>query len=958
MNTTQTDISRTDKNVYSKEERIELLLSGLADHAIVICDPMGYILEWDGAASAITGYDAIDAIGQKLDFIFTAADKIAATPSSTLEAALTHGKIEDKRWYLHKNGTRFFASGTITPLYNKDRELRGFSKVFFDDTERQKETERRTLLLTLAQHILESQDIDANLSQDVFEMIRIPFESDIFVNYRIGENGDLYLVTEHGIPDHLKATAARLDAGQAFCGKVAATREPVAANKERICTDPAGSFAKQIGVTAYACHPLLGRDGKVLGTFSLASTTRTEFSHSEIEFLQTVSHCMAIAWDRHQAETQVAVVNAESERRERLYETILSNTPDLTYVFDLQHRFSYANKILLTMWGKTWDEAIGKTCLELGYEPWHAEMHSREIEQVKSTKLPIRGEVPFAGTFGRRIYDYIFVPIFDSNGDVEAVAGTTRDITAMKESQEEMAKLLEAEKHHATLIGQVAKASQSLNVLLSAKSIVNLVTEKARSIIGAHQAVASINTSQDESHQINSISLSEKYANNPNYAEHVNKLENLAKVKGCLTVPLIGKGKQSLGLLQLSDKYEGEFTADDEAILTQLATIAAAGIENATMYEKLQEQDRRKDEFLAMLAHELRNPLAPIRSAVEVLAHSELSQTNIKTLDMMQRQVSHMVHLIDDLLDVSRISSGKIQLKKEIVPLDTIILSALEVSRLGIEANNHELVITKDGKNIQLDADPIRIAQVITNLLNNAAKYTPSGGRIELITEQQGDEAIIRVKDTGVGITADMTSHIFELFTQAGKTLDRAQGGLGIGLAISKQLIEMHGGFISAESDGPDKGALFTLRLPVAKQQKNTADESKNNSNALNTASPRRILVVDDNIDAADMLTMLLQFLGHEVKTVYNGHDAITLASTYQPELVLLDIGLPGMNGYEVAQEFRSNNLISHSILVAITGWGASDDKQRAQNAGFDYHFTKPIEITKIEQLLNQIWDK
>ncbi|RYZ98796.1 MAG: response regulator [Moraxellaceae bacterium] len=664
---------------------------------------------------------------------------------------------------------------------------------------------------------------------------------------------------------------------------------------------------------------------------------------------------MAIAWDRHQAEAQVVTVSAESERHKRLYETILSNTPDLTYVFDLDHRFSYANKILLTMWGKTWDEAIGKTCLELGYEPWHAEMHSREIEQVKKTKLPIRGEVPFAGAFGRRIYDYIFVPILDSNGNVEAVAGTTRDITSLKESQEETAKLLEAEKQHAMLIGQVAEASQSLNALLSAKSIAKLVTEKARAIIGAHQAVASINTSPEQSHDIKSLSLSDKYSTDTKYSNSTTESEINSDTSDSLTVSLIGKGEQNLGWLKLSDKYEGEFTADDEAILTQLAAIAAAGIENATMYEKLREQDRRKDEFLAMLAHELRNPLAPIRSAVSVLSHSDLSELNIKTLSMMERQVSHMVHLIDDLLDVSRISSGKIQLKKEVTQLDQIILSALEVSRLVIDANNHDLVIINDGKNIQLDADPVRLSQVITNLLNNAAKYTPKGGRIELLTEQQGDEAIIQVKDTGVGITPDMTSEIFELFTQAGKTLDRAEGGLGIGLAISKQLVEMHNGTIKAESEGSGKGALFTIRLPVLAQQKEVNTQVAQ-TNSLGSTQAHRVLVVDDNVDAADMLTMLLQFLGHEVKTVYNGYDALTLASDYQPELVLLDIGLPGINGYEVAQEFRSNQSLKKPILIALTGWGTADDKQRAQNAGFDYHFTKPIEIAKIEQLLNQIW--
>ncbi len=818
--------------------------------------------------------------------------------------------------------------------------------------EQQKEAERRALLLSLARRILESPAVDAKLSKDVFEMIREPLESDILFNYKLTSNGDLELLAEVGVPDELKPAAARLNIGQAFCGNVAANKEALAANKERICSDAAGSFVLQMGATAYACHPLFGRDEKVLGTFSVASRTRTEFSLSEIEFLQTVSHFMAIAWDRHQAETQVADLSAESERHKRLYETILSNTPDLTYVFDLNHRFLYANKILLTMWGKTWDEAIGKNCLELGYEPWHAEMHSREIEQVKQTKLPIRGEVPFEGAFGRRIYDYIFVPILDKNGEVEAIAGTTRDITELKQAQEDTAKRLENEKQHAILIGKVAEASQSINRLLSAKSIMQTLAEKARVIICAHKAVVEIHK-PDDNQSIYTESFSEEYLTNA--ASPNNFQTEQSNEKNSISVPLTGKGQQILGSLTLIEKCEGEFSDDDRTILTQLAAIAAAGIENATLYEKLQEQDRRKDEFIAMLAHELRNPLAPIRNAVAVLGQSSLHAPDQKTLHMMERQIGHMVHLIDDLLDVSRISRGKIQLRKEPVNLSAIIESALEVSRLAIATHDHQLIVTHHDNNIQLDADAVRIAQAITNLLNNAAKYTPRGGRIELITKREGDEAIIQVKDNGLGIAPEMKPKIFELFTQASKTEDSGQAGLGIGLAISKHLVEMHNGFLTAESDGEHQGSTFTIRLPICETKNaETIPETICANNAF--VLPHRILIVDDNVDAADTLSMFLQMLGHETQVAYSGPDAIAAVSSYQPHLMLLDIGLPGMNGYEVAREIISVHTENRPFLVALTGWGTMEDKQRAKDAGFDDHFTKPIELQKIVQLLNRIW--
>ncbi|RYY02622.1 MAG: PAS domain S-box protein [Gammaproteobacteria bacterium] len=729
--TAHNQVDATEIDRISREERLGLLVNSLVDHAVIVFDISGKIVEWQGAATRITGFESAEAVGQKLGLIFTEEDQAAGVPAKELATAIRIGKAEDKRWHKRKDGSRFYANGTMTPLYNQAGKLCGFSKVFQDETERFKEAERRGLLLNLARHILESAEFDETLSKTVFDMIRVHLDADILFNYKIATDGSLDLVAEVGTPEKFKAAAQNLSSGQAFCGMVAVSKEPVAANKERIFSDAAGTFVRDMGVTSYVCHPLFGRDGKVLGTFSVGSTYRDEFLPSEVEFLQTVSHFLAIAWDRQQAEQKLVLVSAESERRKRLYETILSNTPDLAYVWNLEHRFTYANEILLKMWGKNWDDAIGKNCLELGYEPWHAEMHDREIEEVKKTKRPVRGEVPFAGTFDRRIYDYILVPVLGPDGEVEAVAGTTRDITAIRESQDEAAKLLESEKHHARLIEKVAEASKTLNTLLSAKSIAQLVTEEARTIIGAHQAVVSLTRTNDWSQSINAVSLSDKYAEyrnfdaqtdgsgiyakvcesnkvmrltqaeleaHPNWKAFSSSAEKHPPMRGWLAVPLIGHGDKNLGLLQLSDKYEGEFTQDDEAILIQLAAVAAAGIENATAYEKLHDQDRRKDEFLATLAHELRNPLAPIRSGVAVLSRSQLPDSNIKTLAMMERQVSHMVHLIDDLLDVSRISSGKVQLKKEQVPLDQIISAALEVSRPVVEASQHELFISGSGK--------------------------------------------------------------------------------------------------------------------------------------------------------------------------------------------------------------------------------------------------------------------
>lgn len=690
--------------------------------------------------------------------------------------------------------------------------------------------------------------------------------------------------------------------------------------------------------------------------------------------------------ERKLAEDNLARVSMESDRRRRLYETILANTPDLAYVFDLNHRFTYANEVLLKTWGRSWENAIGKTCLELGYQPWHAQLQDREIDLVKETKKPVRGQVPFEGTSGLRIHDYILVPVVGPNGDVEAIAGTTRDITELKESEDRTTALLAREQRRGELLSKVANASRSMGVVLSLDSIARILTEEAREMLGAHQAVTSLSVSDDWSQAINAVSLSEKYAayrayspapdgsgiysevcrtNSPmrltqeeleahpawrGFGAH--SKDHLA-MRGWLAVPLIGHGGRNLGLVQLSDKYEGEFTEDDEAILVQLAAIASTGIENARLYEQVREQDRRKDEFLATLAHELRNPLAPIRTGLTLLKMAPTIEATTKTREVMERQVSHMVRLIDDLLDVSRITSGKVQLKKELVDVRTIFDAALELSRPLIDECGHQLFVSIPNYPMVLNADLTRLAQIVSNLLNNSAKYTPKGGRIDMSVLQTGVEAVICIRDNGLGLSAEALPQVFELFTQVGKTIDRAQGGLGIGLALVKKLVEMHDGRVTAQSDGLGKGCAFCIHLPLVLQLSVGGVETLEPS-ILESTAHRRILVVDDNIDAAELLSTLLRFGGHEVLMVHSGPAAIEAAKATPPDIVFLDIGLPGMNGYEVARHLRTAPETSDASLIALTGWGTDEDKRRTHEAGFDGHLTKPVQSDELHKLIQR----
>jgi PAS domain S-box-containing protein len=376
--------------------------------------------------------------------------------------------------------------------------------------------------------------------------------------------------------------------------------------------------------------------------------------------------------------------------------------------------------------------------------------------------------------------------------------------------------------------------------------------------------------------------------------------------------------------------------------------------------DELAESDRRKTEFLATLAHELRNPLAPLSSGLQVMRLSASDPAAIeRTRAMMERQVSHMVHLVDDLLDIARISTGKVDLKKERVELQTIIASAVETSMPLIEAGRHELLVHVPDETMLLDVDLTRVAQVVSNLLNNAAKYTPARGRIGLTVHRDGGFVVIAVSDTGIGIPPSSMPTVFEMFTQVGRNMERAQGGLGIGLSLVRRLVELHGGTVEATSEGVGRGSTFTVRLPLVVDEAapaplpHVAPAPAPLAAAEEPADASlRVLVVDDNIDAADTLSALLEMNGHTTRVANDGYQAIEMARDFQPQVVFLDIGLPGMNGYEVARKLRETPGMERAYLVALTGWGTREDRERSSEAGFDHHLTKPADMNTVETLL------
>jgi PAS domain S-box-containing protein len=374
--------------------------------------------------------------------------------------------------------------------------------------------------------------------------------------------------------------------------------------------------------------------------------------------------------------------------------------------------------------------------------------------------------------------------------------------------------------------------------------------------------------------------------------------------------------------------------------------------------EALQENHRRKDEFLAMLAHELRNPLAPIRNAVQVLRKIDhVNPTADWGYDVIDRQVQHMARLLDDLLDTARIMQGKIILKNQRINLSDVVACAIESCRPLIESKRHRLALSLPAEPQWLEGDAMRLEQILMNLLNNAAKYMQEGGDIKLSVVAEANWALIRVQDTGIGIASELLPHVFDIFTQADRSLAHSQGGLGLGLNLVQRLAELHGGSVTAASAGLDLGSEFTVRLPLLPAG-HVADALTGDSTP--AGSPEeipqlRILVVDDNIDSAESLAVLLRLSGHEVATVACGTDALTYAVDFQPKVVILDIGLPDIDGYEVARRLREMPEMRHAKLVAVTGYGQDEDRKHSRMAGFDYHFLKPVDFDAISEVLTTV---
>lgn len=566
----------------------------------------------------------------------------------------------------------------------------------------------------------------------------------------------------------------------------------------------------------------------------------------------------------------------------------------------------------------------------------------------------------------------------DADGTPVQFAGVTMDVTTQTLDRQRLARLLDSEREQARLLGKVADAARTIHSSGSLDSVLQVVTEEARRVIGAHQAVTGVDGGSVSPQRIERSSLSDAYRERADalrscddrlYAlvcrecrplrltrsefEHHPELqgERAPPLHGCLAAPLVGRNGASLGMVQLIDKIDGGFTEADQSILVQLAQIAAVALENARLYDALREQDQRKNEFLATLAHELRNPLAPVRTGLEVMKVAPDTPHAARIRGMMERQVAHLVRMVDDLLDVSRITLGKVTLRRQQIDLRGVIDEAVETIRPLLAESGHRFTLDVPEGPLRLDADPTRLAQVIANLLGNACRYTPAGGLIRLEVAHDGADLVIRVCDNGIGIPHHMLGRVFDMFQQVGSPQERAPGGLGIGLTLVRRMVELHGGTVEARSDGIGCGSSFDVRLPLDGAELRALDRDR--PPALDEhGDALRALIVDDNTDAAEALAMLIEMGGERIRLAHTGPAALAAASEFRPHVMFLDIGLPGMSGYEVARRLRADPALAQVVLVAVTGWGTDEDRRQVHAAGFDVHLVKPADADAISTVI------
>ncbi len=897
---------RAAERVLAEEsERLRTTLASIGD-AVITTDAAGRVIGMNAVAESLAGWTRAEAAGRPLDAVFriVSEETRLAVPNPATRALGEAAAVgpADRTALIARDGTERPVDHSAAPIRTKAGEVLGCVLVFRDVTERRRldrENAGRFRAARLLAAIVESSD-DAIVSKCLDGIIQswnaaaerlfgYPAEQAVGRHISLIIPADR-LAEEDRIIETLKA-GRRIDHFETV--RVRKDGRPV--------------------LVSLTISPVRDESGRVVGASKIARDITGQRRAEERE---------------RQLLVEAATANAK-------FRAFFDQGPLFAGVMALDGTLLEANRLSLEACGYTKEQVLGRKF-------WDCPWWSPSPELVRAIRAAtaraaagetFRLEMPyFVADGGQRAVDFVLLPIRDESGRVIFLAPTGSDITDRKRAEADRQKFVTLVENSTDFIGMCDLEGVPFFVNRAGLEMVGLGRiEEAR-----RTPVREFFFPEDQAKIVDEFFpsvLAKGHGETEVRFRHFRTGQ--ARWMAYKVLTLTDPAGRPVALATVSQDVTERRRLEDD-----LRKLAA----------DLSEADRRKDEFLATLAHELRNLLAPVRNAVQVIRLAPDPSAGERARTLMERQLQQMVRLVDDLLDVSRIGTGKLELRRERVPLSVVVNSAVETSRPLIEHLGHELTVTLPDEPVAVDADPTRLTQVLSNLLNNSAKYTDRGGHIWLTAERQGDDVVMSVRDTGIGIAADQLPRVFGMYSQVHSSLGRSQGGLGIGLTLVKRLVEMHGGRIEASSEGPGKGSEFVVRLPAAMasgpETAGRTDEPPAPTSSL------RILIVDDNRDAADSLAMLLRLMGNDTRTAYDGQQGLDVAGEFRPEVMLLDIGLPRLNGHEVCRRVREQSWGKEVVLIALTGRGQEEDRRRSDEAGFDHHMVKPADPQDLMKLL------
>jgi PAS domain S-box-containing protein len=895
-----------ERGLADREELLRITFTSIGD-GVITTDSKGNVTFLNAVAQELTGWTDEEAHGQPLDVVFRIVNEDTRQPvENPALRALKQGTVvglANHTALISKGGTGRAIDDSAAPIRRKEGQIVGSVLVFRDITERrrlEKENANRLRAARLLASIVESSH-DAIISKSLDGIIQ---------SWNAAAERLFGFPAEQAVGRHISLVipADRTAEEDRIIATLKAGQRVEHFDTVRLRSDG------QPVLVSLTISPVKDEAGRVIGASKIARDITGQ----------------------RQAEERERRLLAEAAAANAKFRAFFEQGALFAGIMDVDGTILEPNRLSWEGCGFTREQIVGKPFWE---GPWWTPSAAL-VERIKAASAQasagqtFREEMPyFVADGSERVADVTILPIKDEAGRVIFLAPTGTDITDRKRAEADRQKFVTLVENSTDFIGMCDLEGVPFFVNRAGLEMVGLDgIEQAR-----HTPVRDFFFPEDRPKIMDEFFpsvLERGHGEMEVRFRHFKTGE--ARWMAYKVLTLTDPTGRAVGLATVSQDVTERRRLEDD-----LRTLAA----------DLSEADRRKNEFLATLAHELRNPLAPIRNALQVIRLSPERQAREQASVMMERQLAQMVRLVDDLLDVSRISRGKMDLRREQVLLPAVVGSAVETSRPLIDYLGHELTVTLPPQPILVDADLTRLAQVFSNLLNNSAKYMERGGHIWLTAERQGSDVVVSVKDTGIGIAADQLPRLFQMFTQVERSLEKSQGGLGIGLSLVKRLVEMHGGSIEARSEGLGKGAEFTVRLPVVVGASGPQAASGKDE-PVAPKSSLRILIVDDNRDGADSLGMMLRIMGNDTRTAYDGQQGVDVAGEFRPDVMLLDIGLPKLNGYEACRRIREQPWGKGVVLIAVTGWGQEEDRRRSHEAGFDHHMVKPVDPQDLMKLL------